>query len=103
MIGETVAAVFFATQSDAKVNGPAARFNGATQFRLIVTHQISLTQFHCAVAWAKDYAGPPEDSTKVPDLPIAYLEGGTICAIRTKVWSQSSRRVILGLEVLDRA
>ena len=102
MLSALLDARFYSSQADAKTKGPDDKLNGGTKYRLRVVEVIRVSEFVCAVEWAADYAGPPEDHTKVPDLPYAYLRGGCICAIRWKLWDADKGRVLLGLEVLDR-
>jgi hypothetical protein len=98
-----VDARFYPSPEEAKLRGPKENLNGGTEFRLRVVQVLSVAEFICAVEWTKDYSGPPPDHTNVPDSPFAYLRGGTICAVRTKLWDRNTARVLLGLEVVARS
>lgn len=79
---------------------------GNDQYDLQVVQMPSLTDWVLAVDRVRSAgggSGAPADQSKIPDLSFLALRGGTVCAIKFKVFDASTKRVLLGVTVLSTA
>ena len=103
MLNTLLPAHFYKEREQALRSGPGLKFNGATEFKLRVIQVISLLQWSVTVEWMKEAQGSvPGSVLDVPDVRWAFVEGGALVEIKSRLWDADKGRVVLLLEQVER-